>query len=85
MMHRLATDEIGIAAFMRARSARLVEISGNGSRLTFHFDSPDPTLIDQYYAAAPIPALAIIDSLHFLRRELAKARGASHAQRAGVK
>lgn len=85
MMHRLATDEIGIAAFLRARSARLVEISGSGSRLTFHFDSPDPTLIDQYYAAAPIPALAIIDSLHFLRRELAKVRGASHAHRAGVK
>jgi hypothetical protein len=84
-MYRLTTDEIGIAAFMRARSARLVEISGTGSRLTFYFDSPDPTLIDQYHAAAPIPAMAIIDSLHFLRRELSKVRGTSYAHREGVK
>ena len=78
-MPSLSTDDLGIAAFMRARGARLVDITGAGHRLTLHFESSDPSLIEQYHAASTVPAIALMQSLHFLRVAVGKARGAARS------
>ncbi len=68
---RVATDRIGLAAFLLARGLELVGVEGQGRSISFVFEGEDAQAeIQRFYDGAQVSAISFVRAERVIKDEL---------------